>query len=278
MRLISPSASQRDHLANAVERAWCHAWGALGYDGATQVADMPNCLRVLTPGSSDLLLNAVLRYRQAISVQRADLEAVIAPFRAARRPFQWWVRAGAEPQHLSAQLEALGMRVWGNPQGMALPLTGWQPPAQPLENMRIHPISSNVEASAALRIICHVFGLAPLPMRRWCVDNPSFITYLATVEQTPAGALVQQIRDGVAGFFHVAVLPLFRRRGVASAMMAQALRHAQRQGAQVAALTASPMAEALYQRLGFIPCCTFHLWMPGATLMSELMGFSAWAG
>jgi len=277
MRLISPSAPERDQMADAVEQAWCHAWGALGFDGATLVDDTPHCLRVLTPGTSDLLMNAVLRFRQTAPVQLADLEAVIAPFRAARRPMQWWVRTGAEPADLRTQLDALGMCPWGNPVGMALPLAGWQP--QPLPpDVAVWPVATPEDGATALHIICQVFGMAPTPMRRWCVANPNFTAYLATVGGVPAGALVRQIRDGVAGFFHVATLPHLRRRGVAAALMAQALCHAQMQGAHVAALTASPMAEALYQRLGFIPCCTFDLWMPSASLMANLTGFSAHAG
>jgi hypothetical protein len=103
MRLISLAAPERATLADAVERAWCAAWGALGRDGASQVDDTPQFLRILTPGSSDLLLNAVLRFQQDRPVQRADVEVVLAPFRAAQRPLQWWLRTDAAPLGYAAR-------------------------------------------------------------------------------------------------------------------------------------------------------------------------------
>ncbi len=277
MRLTSPTAHERATLAAAVEHAWCSAWGALGIDDTTQVDDTPGFLRVLTPGSSDLLLNAVLRFRQAQPVQRADLEAVIAPYRAARRPLQWWLCVGAEPTGLREQLYALGMRTWGQPPGLALPLGGWQMPPLPAQ-VQVRAATTSVDALTALALILAVFRLPEAPMRRWCIANPAFVAYLATIDGVPVGALVRQITGGVAGFFHVATAPNARRCGVATTLMAQALRDAQAQGATVAALTSSPMAEGIYQRLGFIPCCTFDLWMPGSALLLDLTSFHAGDG
>jgi ribosomal protein S18 acetylase RimI-like enzyme len=276
MPLTSPTAHERAALADAVEWAWCSAWGALGLDGATQVDDTPHFLRVLTPGSPDLLLNAVLRFRHERPVQRADLEAVIAPYRVARRPLQWWVRVGAEPAGLREQLFALGMRTWDQPPGLALPLAGWQPPAA--HSVQARASATPSEALAAFAVICAVFRLNSAPMRRWCLDNPAFTPYLATLDGAPVGALVRQIHAGVAGFFHVATMPNARRRGVATALMVQAMRDAQAQGATIAALTSSPQAEDIYRRLGFIPCCTFDLWMPGSTLLLDLTRYNREAG
>jgi GNAT superfamily N-acetyltransferase len=272
MRLISLAAPERATLADAVERAWCAAWGALGRDGASQVDDTPQFLRILTPGSSDLLLNAVLRFRHAHPVQCADIEAVIAPFRAAHRPLQWWLRTDAAPAGLCEQLYAHGMRIWGTPPGMALRLAGWQPPVAPSPSVVVRPVATREDATAALQIICTVFNLAAAPMRRWCAASLHNVTYLATIGTTPVGAMVRLSHDDVAGFFHVATLPRFRRRGVAWAMMCHALGAAQAEGAALAALTAAPMAISLYQRLGFVTCCTIDQWMPGPELMQTLCG------
>ncbi len=257
-----------DPLGDAVERAWCAAWGSLGYDGVTQVDDLSQMLRVVTPTSPDLLLNAILRYRQRDAVTRADVEAALAVHRAACRPPQWWLRLGSEPAGLRDRLYEVGMRVWGTPTGMALPLAGATFSADVGGDLALGRARRSAEAEAALRIIAEVFDLDGPPMRRWCVGNPRFMTYLALARGTPAAALVMQITDGIAGFFQVATVPRFRRRGIAHALMRHALCDAQSLGASTAALTASPMAEGLYRQLGFSACCTFEQWMPGPGLMS----------
>ena len=272
MGLLSRPTDQQEMLANAVERAWCGAWAALQCDGVTQVEDTPQFLRILTPHSSDMLLNAILRFRQARPVTQADVEAVITPYRAAHRPMQWWMRSGTEPRHLRQELFALGMQPWGHPKGMALPLTHWQPPHPMSHEISVMPVATTAAAQTTLQTICTVFGLAPQPMRRWGAENPRFTAFQATVHGTPAGALVRLLDDDVVGFFHVATLPRFRRRGIAAAMMTHALLDARLQGARIAALTASPMAETLYQHLGFAHCCTFELWMPTPRLLSDLNG------
>jgi GNAT superfamily N-acetyltransferase len=228
-------------------------------------------LRVLTGDSPELLLNAVLRFQQPERVTPAAVEAVIAPFRASRRPMQWWVRADTEPAGLSKALQAIGMQPWGAFPGMALPLATWQPMAQP-PTIAVQRAATPEDVAMALDIICTVFGMEPTAMQRWSTANPAFTIYLARVAGFPAGAMACLLNAGVAGFFHVATLPRQRRHGVASAMMARALLDLRAQGAHTGALTASPMAHDLYRRLGFIDAGTFTFWMPGPRLMLDLVG------
>lgn len=270
MSLLARPTEERELLASAVEQAWCGAWSALGFDGMTQVEDTPHFLRVLTPGSPDLLLNAILRFHQDLPVERGDVEAAIAPFQAARRPLQWWLREETAPAGLREQLFALGMQPWGNPKGMGLRLANWQLPLPIPPEVVVRRVTTSDAAETSLRTICNVFGMAPQPMRRWGAENPCFTVFQATVRDVPAGALVRLQIGETVGFFHVATEPRFRRRGIATAMMAHALLDAQRRGARIAALTSSSMAETLYQRLGFVPCCAFELWMPTPRLFAAI--------
>lgn len=270
MRARFSLAFDREAYALAVEHVWCAAWAALGNDPATTVDDTAEVLRIITPQSTDLLLNAILRFRQPRPVTAADVERVIAPFRVAGRPWQWWLRLGAEPVGLRERMVELGMQCWGTPTGMTLPLRNWHAPNVSQSTYEVRPAVNSQEIASALDIICTVFGMTPEPMRQWGPDNPHFVAYLAWHDGVPVGALVQQISGGVVGIFHVATLPRLRRQGIAHALMCQVLRDAQSAGAHTAALTASPMAETLYHRLGFVSCCVFELWMPGPRLLSAL--------
>ena len=258
-----------EQAAGIVEAAWCAAWSALGYDGVTTVEAQPELLRVLTPTSADLLLNAVLRFQQASPVTAEDVQRIMRPFRLAHRPLQWWVQVERAPPGLRDQLHQAGMVRWDAPPGMVLPLPGWTVPAR-MSAITVRPVRTDEAAIEALGIICDVFGATPPAMARWSVANPAFTVYLAHVRGAPAGALACHLDRGVAGFFHVATLPQWRRQGVAWNLMAQALEDMRQAGAQVAALTASSAARDLYRALGFSDCGQFELYMPGLRLMEAL--------
>jgi GNAT superfamily N-acetyltransferase len=181
------------------------------------------------------------------------------------------LRLGSEPPRLREILFDVGMQPWGTPLCMALPMNEWRPETLP-EPVQARRVTTQAEAEAALRVICAVFGLAVEPMRYWCIANPEMQPFIAFVRGRPAGALVMQCNQGIAGFFHVATLPEFRRHGIASSLMQCALASARAQGMAQAALTASPMAETLYHRLGFQPCGRIETWMPASRLMRELIG------
>ncbi len=263
--------NQRDDPAEQVETAWCDAWRSLAYDPATKATATERGLRILTPSSPDQLLNAVLRLRMERPVTLADIKEQLAPFYAARRAAQWWLRLDVAPKGLREQLTTLGMRPWDRPPGMALALDSWNPPSTSAY-VQAHPVNNRSEAEAALGVICDVFGANPGPMRHWSIDNPDFVVFLATINQQVAGALAYHLRDGIVGIFHVATAPRWRRQGVAWTMMIRALIHARNAGARAAALTSSTMAETLYRALGFQRCCQFEFWTPGPRLLMEMTG------
>ena len=256
--------------ADVVEQAWCAAWSALRADPATWVEDAPTYLRVITPGSSDLLLNAVLRLRQPEPVTRADIEQVLAPFRALHQPCQWWLRPDTAPTGLRFHLSQIGMQPWSTVPGMVLALDTWQPRSSSAAPVTARAARNRAEAEAALTVICSVYNIVPGPMHRWCVDNPHFTMYIAWMGRDPAAALACQTVDGTIGFFHVATMPQWRRQGIAQTLMAQALTDAQAAGTHIAALTATPMAESLYRGLGFTPTAPIEMWMPGPAFMRQL--------
>lgn len=259
-----------DDLGDAVERGWADAWAALGADPATQVTD-GSALRVLTPGATDLLLNAVLRFRLDRPVELADVEQIIAPFRAARRAMQWWLRLESAPPGLRDRLAELGLRPWDSPPALALPLAGWQPPRERAPVV-VNLVHDPDDATDALRIVCDVFGAAPGPMSRWCVGNPHFTVYLARAGRAATAALTLHRVGARALFFNVATLPAWRGRGIATALMVRALADLAADGVTLATLTASPQAEGLYRRLGFVACGRFELWTPGLRLAMTLAG------
>lgn len=262
-------------LARDVEANWCAAWASLGnlhVPHPTFVDDVADYVRVVTPGMPEMLLNIVLRYAGPAPVSREAIERVIAPYRQHRLPFQWWLTAGTQPEGLREQLRGLGMQTWGGATSMALDVEGWAPqypsPARP--QVTFGRIGSEREAKDALRVICEVFFVPPLPMARWTTENPAFQVYAARQGEQTVCALATLHRGTVCGVYHVATLPSARRQGIAGNLLLLALRDAQAAGCTQATLTATSEARALYERLGFRACGTIEQWVPGPHLTMAL--------
>jgi GNAT superfamily N-acetyltransferase len=259
-----------------VEDAWCAAWASLGAVPArprTLVSDTPGMLRVITPGAPETLLNIILRYHAANPVTRADVERAIAPFRAERLPFQWWLALGDEPEGLRDQLRRLGMQTWGGAAAMTLDLAGWEPPPTlpPVApSVTLQRVATARDEQEALDIICEVFFVAPAPMARWTIENPAFEVYLARLNGEGMSALALLRHAGVAGIYNVATLPEARRRGLAGALLVYALEAARKAGCEIAALTATVEARRLYESLGFSACGVLEQWAPGRELTLAL--------
>lgn len=259
-----------------VESAWCTAWASLGVVAApprTLVEETPALLRVITPGAPETLLNIILRYSGSAPVTRAEVERAIAPYRAERLPFQWWLAPGDEPPGLREQLRALGMQTWGGATAMTLDLVGWRPPRSlpPVaRGVTLGQVASPLDEQEALEVICEVFYVPAAPMARWTIENPAFTVYLARHGGSAVAALAVLRHGGVAGIYHVATLPEARRRGIAGALLAQALAEARDAGCTVAALTATPEARRLYESLGFGACGVIEQWAPGRELTLAL--------
>jgi GNAT superfamily N-acetyltransferase len=134
----------------------------------------------------------------------------------------------------------------------------------------MRPATTPEERRAALQVICDVFGVPLGPMARWTTDNPAFTLYLCTVGGQLVSALAVLPRGETVGVYHVATRPGYRRRGLAGALLTQALGAARLAGARLATLTATPEARMLYDSLGFRTCGYIEQWIPGPELMARL--------
>jgi GNAT superfamily N-acetyltransferase len=109
-----------------------------------------------------------------------------------------------------------------------------------------------------LRVLYDAFYLGPELSR--CIVRPDQLCdpatrhYLAYVNEEPAACVTVLLgAEGVAGVWNVGTVRQFRRRGLASSLMARALAEAAADGCPVSALLASPMGRPLYERMGY--CC-----------------------
>jgi ribosomal protein S18 acetylase RimI-like enzyme len=90
--------------------------------------------------------------------------------------------------------------------------------------------------------------------------------FVGSIDGRPVGSAGLMVTDRVAGVYNVATVPDARRRGVAQAMTAVALREGMRRGFEVAVLGASAQGYGVYRRMGFAEICRVGLydWRPPA--------------
>lgn len=84
--------------------------------------------------------------------------------------------------------------------------------------------------------------------------------YVATLEGSPASALLAVEHDRDCYFWFVATVPEARGRGLAGELVRHALREARARGATTTTLESTAMAEGLYARLGFRSFGRYRMW------------------
>ena len=114
---------------------------------------------------------------------------------------------------------------------------------------------STVSSDAAPAQIAALNGVPPALLE----GVPGLRCY-ATIDGR-SGLVAQDLDDAVVVSF-VATVPAARGQGLASMLTRRVLLDARSRAAAVAVLQATPMAERIYQRLGFVPVGQWQEWVP----------------
>jgi len=237
-------------------------------------ADMPGVETFAEPGLlgmmtelPDPMLNAVYLYQAAFPSEPAEVQRGVARMLDRYRargclPMTWFVTPSTQPADLGRYLEAQQLVHIGRTPGMAADL--WaveeQPPPAGLviaqvgneKQLRqwLHPVTVSFELDPA--VASAFFEL--FTGRGFGPDVP-WRLYVGLVEGQPVAASRLFCAAGVAGVYHVAVVPEARRRGLGSALTLVAVLSARELGYRVGVLVASSEGHGVYHRLGFRECC-----------------------
>jgi ribosomal protein S18 acetylase RimI-like enzyme len=106
-------------------------------------------------------------------------------------------------------------------------------------------------------------------------DEPVAVADLGDPETSPGLAAWVLVQDGDAvagawsfrhgtdcGIYAVGTAPTWRRRGLATVLMQHVLAVAEQDGARTATLQSTPMAQGLYESLGFVAVGRYEEWVP----------------
>jgi len=197
-----------------------------------------------------------------LSGREADDAArrVITHFARVGRPFSWWVAPGDLPVDLVRRLETAGLEKAETELAMAARLDGRGPGVGAgIEGLELRRVTTEADLGEYARISAEnweppdptVAAYYARSLAELAVPACPMRLFLASVEGRGAGCVEATVAGGVVGIYGLSTRRAFRRRGIASALLREALRDARAGGVTTAVLQAAEAGVGLYRRLGF---------------------------
>jgi ribosomal protein S18 acetylase RimI-like enzyme len=263
MAVAVPAERDAGRVA-ALEQAFETHWRHFGLYPGARLRDEDGVLWFESP-IRHLPYNWVIRTR--IPAHRdadAVLERVAETFRVRNVPFMWVHRPSDEPLDLGQRLPALGLSHGETATGMDLDLADYEP----RPNRSGAQVVESADDEARLQDyeeLIRTYWSVPDSDRRyiqtlnrhWTGDRSPGVRLVAYLDGVPVGKLFMNTQEVPAhvAIYGVAVRPEARGRGIARALMDDALVRANAAGARRCVLHSSEMALPMYESMGFVTRC-----------------------
>ena len=263
-----------DRVAD-IEAAFERHWRHFGEYPGARLRDEDGVLWFESP-IRHLPYNFVIRTRIAAGT---DIDAVIrrvaGTFRDRGVPFMWLQRPSDIPTDLDARLPRYGLDLVENATGMDLDLDGWQPEANrgEVDLRQVDAPGAGEEGLQHYEELIRTYWSVPdeerhlieTLNRHWTGELNPALRLVAYVDGLPVGKCIVNVEDlpRWVAVYGVAVKPEARGRGVATALMNEALSRGKAAGARKAILHSSSMALSMYRRMGFAERCRLPVFATG---------------
>jgi ribosomal protein S18 acetylase RimI-like enzyme len=255
--VLSP-AEQSERAARGLH----HVWRAqCGYVAGGEVAERDGVLVTATRLPDETLSCAFL------TSPPPDVDAALdwcaAWFRERGLRMGIELRVGAHPV-VETSLSRRGFGVVVRRPSMTLhPLAADGIPTP--HRVTIRAVAGEADLVAAQAIQGEAFAMTPevaaafLPPAM--LDSPGLTLYVAAYDDVPCATAAVSVSEHGAGIVGVATLRAYRRRGIARAVTATAVEHGRQNGADLAWLYPTAMAQELYAGLGFATLDDVQVWV-----------------
>jgi GNAT superfamily N-acetyltransferase len=263
-----------EEVIHQVELNLWETWSNFGRGPGCTLHDESDALWFETPIPT-MPYNTVLRFQVERDVDRR-LDSLVKSYADRNVTQLWIVHPSALPTDLPQRLVGYGLQEIEIAPCMARSLEDL-PEAPPL------PPGVEIREAIEESDLIELYGLAAW---RWGVPEeyrPQLRKMIEKFEIGERGSNTRMwlaLKDGVpiskiglyngsgsAGIYGVATKPEARGLGIASILMNVAMSAAKEMGHKLAVLDSSPLAEKLYQRLGFITVAPLRLYSPIAAYL-----------
>lgn len=253
--MIDSELRRSGELNLASHAAWLHAHVAgarvLRF-GDFQVADS---------GLQHDTHNVIARVGVERGFDPSDVAAVREHVAASGRPFSWWVADEASLPIAAPALTAAGFVEAEAEDAMALAVRDASlPPADDAPIVRVVDSAPALRAYGAILAanwdppaedVQRFLAAADGALGDGSAGERGSTFFLAHVDGRPVAGAEVHVASGVAGIYGVATLAAHRGRGLATHLMAAALRDIEARGISWAVLQATERGSSIYRRLGF---------------------------
>jgi GNAT superfamily N-acetyltransferase len=255
---LSPGA-----LARAIEENTIAYWLYKARRAGWELIELPDALLYRSGLTAGAFQNGVLRTDFAPEEADARIASILADFRHRGLPFTWYVGPGRTPADLGERLLAHGFTCEVVEPGMAADLHALREDQPVPAGLAIERIRDDDGARRFLSTNRAANeddpDVSAAPLERFTPasyrDDEPFQLLLARLDGRPVATAQLLLGAGVAGIYTVATVPDARRKGIGAAVTLAALRRARDLGYRIGVLSATPMGEPVYRRLGFAPYC-----------------------
>ena len=193
---------------------------------------------------------------------------IVRYFQERNTPFSWWSECSEEPSDLRQNLESLGLHCEGPILGMGLELENI-PTLATISDFQVERVDSDLKLQEFVTCLMQVYG-APSELYSATMNLFSHAGFTDEArfhfigkyqgKSVSVGSLFVD-SDAVASVYNMGTLESHRKMGFASALLLHALTQVKELGARYSALTATCDGKNVYQRLGYTPYNSFHLYM-----------------
>lgn len=220
------------------------------------------CTNILSPW-----LNGVV---SADFLRQEDVSPAVATiaeyFKSKNLPFSWWMETAYEPKNFAEEAKKQGIECLGTFDGMVLNLDRLK--EIPLAvNLEIQLVSSPESLRQFVAVLIEAYEaekeIAPHVESLFAkagLKSPIF-HFLGKVEGKPVTVGSLFVEEGMAGIYHIGTTPEARGKGYATTLTYRALKQAQEAGCSASFLTSTPMANQIYQNLGYETLSAFNFYV-----------------
>ncbi len=264
----------KQEIIHQVELNLWETWSNFGRGPGCTLHDEGDALWFETPIPS-LPYNTVLKFQVERDVDRR-INSLIGRYADRNVAQLWIVHPSFQPYDLPERLKQRGLQEIEIAPCMARSLENL-PEAPPLpEGVEIREAVEDVDLMELYGLAAWRWGVPEehRPQLRRMIEkfeigergsNTRF--WLAWREGVPISKIGLYNGSGSAGIYGVATRPEARGLGIASILMVVAMQAAKDMGHKLAVLDSSPLAEKLYQRLGFVTVAPLRLYSQEAAYL-----------
>jgi GNAT superfamily N-acetyltransferase len=248
----------KDTVLRAIEHNLLEMWSNFGRGPGCTLCDEGDALWIDTPIPT-LPYNAVLQFMVTSDIDRR-IDLILDHYQRRQVAYMWMVHPSSMPSDLGERLIERGLKEVEVVSGMAANLDDLIDPLAAPERFEIHEVDNETAKNYLLEFVAwrwhvpteakpHLYAFNQV----FHIGTPSakIHCWLAWHEGAPVSKVVLYCAAGAAGIHGVSTKPEARDKGLASILTLEALQAARKAGYKLSVLHSTPMAQSLYEKLGF---------------------------